>query len=313
MLSVASRYHLSIRHLAGFKNLVADYESRNVPPCVDESYQVCCFIERLQQNAVCNLSIKDILDNRSNMPYMSRQAWLQIQKECEDISTAVAYLTNGTRPNKKLTKMKDTKRYLRLCTVASDGLLIVKRDTNLLGPREAIVVPRSVIDGLQTALHIKFRHPSAHQLCQVVARHYFALDIKTTIDRVTQSCHTCASLRSFPKQQLEQTTSVSPAGVGRALAADVMRRAQQKILVIRESITSFTSSMLVESETSDCIRQALIQLALQLIPLEGPPSIIRTDPAPCFQSLADDTILASHNIIIEIGNHKNQNKSPIAE
>ena len=313
MLSTASRFHLSIRHLAGFKNLVADYESRNVPPCDNENCQVCCFVDRLQQISVCDLNVRDILDHRSPMPYVSRQAWLQIQKDCDDISTTVAYLTNGTRPNKKLTKMRDTKRYLRQCTVSSDGLLVVKRDTSLLGPREAIVVPRSAIDGLLVALHIKLNHPSAHQLSQVVARYYFALDMKTAIERLTQSCHTCVSLRSFPKHQREQSTSSPPAGIGRALAADVMRRAQQKILVVREAVTSFTSSMLIESETANCVRQALLQLLLPLVPLQGPPSVLRTDPAPCFQALEDDEVLASHNMTIEIGDHKNENKNPIAE
>lgn len=313
MLSTASRFHISIRHLAGFKNLVADFESRNVPLCVNDSCQVCSFVDRLQEISVCDINITDILEHRSNLPYVSRKAWLQIQRECENVSTAVAYLTNGTRPNKKLTKMSDTKRYLRFCSVATDGLLVVKQETSLLGPRETIVVPRSSADGLLTALHIKLKHPSAHQLKQVIARFFYILDIKGVVDNVTQSCHECASLRSFPKHQQEQSTSEPAAGVGRRLAADVIKRAQQNILLVRETVTSFTSSTFLDAETADCARQGLLLLTLNLIPLDGPPSVIRTDPAPCFQSLVHDQQLALHNIVIEIGNHKNQNKNPIAE
>ena len=37
-----------------------------------------------------------------------------------------AHLTQGTRPFKKLTNIKDVKRYLNVATIASDGLLVVK-------------------------------------------------------------------------------------------------------------------------------------------------------------------------------------------
>lgn len=52
---------------------------------------------------------------------------------------------------------------------------------------------------------------------------------------------------------------------------------------------------------------------LNLIPLQGPPSVIHNDPAPCFQCLASDEFLATHYITIEIGDHKNLNKNLVAK
>ena len=48
-------------------------------------------------------------------------------------------------------------------------------------------------------------------------------------------------------------------------------------------------------------------------PLDGPRAIIRTDPAPGFQALVNDDLLASSRLCIEIGRVKNVNKNPVVE
>ena len=58
----------------------------------------------------------------------------------------------------KLTNIPDVKRYLNVATIARDGLLVVKRSNPLQPSSELIVVPRGVIDGLVTALHIRLDH-----------------------------------------------------------------------------------------------------------------------------------------------------------
>ncbi len=52
------------------------------------------------------------------------------------------------------------KRYLNTVTLASDGLLVVQRDTPLSNTTDCIVVPRSVLHGLLMSLHIRLDHPS---------------------------------------------------------------------------------------------------------------------------------------------------------
>ena len=61
------------------------------------------------------------------------------------------------------------------------------------------------------------------------------------------------------------------------------------------------------------LRDHLIQLCADLIPLDGPLAVVRTDAAPGFSALANDELLAKHRISLEIGNHKNRNKNPVAE
>ena len=161
---------------------------------------------------------------------------------------AHAHLQQGTRPSKKLTNARVVKRYFNVTTIAKDGLLIVKRNDPLAPTRECIVVPRQVLEGLLTALHIELSHPSSNQLKAVTKRYLYALDIDKAIDRVTQGCHQCAALRQTPKACEEQTTSLLPEAVGVSFAADVIKRSRQLILVLRECVTSFTATTLLEDE-----------------------------------------------------------------
>lgn len=124
--------------------------------------------------------------------------------------------------------------------------------------------------------------PSSHQLKAVSDHYLYALDMDKAIDRVTQACHQCASLRLIPKMQEEQSSSPSPDAVGASFAADVTKHLKQPILVFRECVTSFTGTTLLEDERHNTLRNALIRLCVQMRPLDGPSAVISTDPASGF-------------------------------
>ena len=52
---------------------------------------------------------------------------------------------------------------------------------------------------------------------------------------------------------------------------------------------------------------------LPLHPVDAPIATVRTDPAPGFDPLVNDSILSGYNIKVEVGEHKNINKNPVAE
>ena len=312
-LSTVSRYQASVRHVSGSAILPSDFSSRNAAPCEDEACQVCTFTKLTQESVVRHTSTQDILSGTKHLPFTSRTAWLTTQAECPDLRRTRAHLQQGTRPSKKLTNLRDVKRYLNVATIAKDGLLVVRRDEPLAPTRECIIVPRQVLEGLLTALHIQLGHPSSHQLKAVTKRYLYALDIDKAIDRVTQACHQCAALRQTPKMREEQSSSPPPDAVGVSFAADVIKRSRQLILVVRECVTSFTATTLLEDERHNTLRDALIRLCVQIRPLDGPSAVIRTDPASGFKALTEDLLLKHHRITIEIGNAKNRNKNPVAE
>ncbi|VDI84008.1 Hypothetical predicted protein [Mytilus galloprovincialis] len=157
-LSTACRYQVTVRHVAGAAILPSDFASRNAPDCEDSACQICTFVQFTENSVVRHISTKDILEGIQKLPFTSRNAWISIQTECSDLRRTHAHLRQGTRPSKKLTNVKDIKRYLNNACIAKDGLLVVKRNEPMAPTRECIVVPRQVLDGLLTSLHIKLDH-----------------------------------------------------------------------------------------------------------------------------------------------------------
>ncbi len=312
-LATASRFQVSVQHLAGSANLPSDFASRNAPSCDNSSCQICNFIAVTETSVVRSISVQDVLDGSAKLPFTTRSTWLPIQDECPDLRRTRAHLKQGTRPSKKATNVKDVKRYLSVATTSKDGLIVVPRSEPLVASRELIVVPRQVLDGLLTALHIKLVHPSPHQLKMVVSRFFYALDMDKAIERISQGCHHCASLRKIPPTVVSQSCSDPPESIGVSFAGDVLKRERQLIFVLRECVTSFTSACFVDSETKLALRDAIIQLCVPLRPLDGPLAVIRTDAATALCPLIDDVTLRSHRIQIEVGRVKNENKNPVAE
>ena len=205
-LSTASRYQISLRHLAGSANLPSDFASRNAAPCDDPRCQICSFVSQAEDSVVRPISVQDVLSGSVVLPFTTRSAWLDTQQECPHLRRVHSHLKQGTRPSKKSTNVKDIKRSLNVASISRDGLVVVKKNEPFFPSRECIVIPRSIIDGLLIALHIKLNQPSRHQLKQVVLRSFYALDLDQALDQCSQTCHTCASLKTIPSCLTQQST-----------------------------------------------------------------------------------------------------------
>ena len=120
-------------------------------------------------------------------------------------------------------------------------------------------------------------------------------------------------LRQIPKAREEQTTSLPPEAVGVSFTADVIKRSRQLIPVPCECVTSFTATTLLKDERHHTLRDAIIRLCIQMGPLDGPPAVVRTDPAPGFKALTEDQTLKHHRITLDLGHPKNHNKNLVAE
>ena len=312
-LSTVSRYQVSVRHLSGSANIPSDFASRNAPECIDPHCQICKFIIQTEDSVVRPVTVQDLADSSMRLPFTTRSSWIDIQAECADLRRTHAHLKQGTRPSKKITNVKDVKRYLAVASIAKDGLLVVSRNDPFVSSKELIIVPRTIIHGLVTALHLKLDHPSKSQLDLVMKRNFFALDMKTVIDQVTDSCHLCSSLRKFPDSLVTQTSDDPPEVIGLSFASDVLKQNRQLILVLRETVSSYTTACLVDDERHSTLRDALARLCMELHPLDGPNAVIRVDPAPGFAALKDDPTLKGLRICLEIGRTKNVNKNPVAE
>ena len=311
-LSLVSRYGVQVMHVAGKDNILSDFCSRNPVECGGQC-QICEFVSRIEQSVVGAVQVSDILSGNSRVPYSSRPAWVQIQQDCPDLTMVAKYLQENTVPSRKKKGLSDVRRYLGVVSLSgARDLLIVKHSEPFRPSTERIVIPRSVAEGLLTALHIQLCHPSKHQLKLVFTRAFFALDMDSMVSRVVDGCHTCAALKNVPSKYHEQSTTV-PDKIASSFSADVLRGNSQFILLLRESISSFTDAMIIADEKSASLRDGIITLASKFRSSLSHPAVIRTDPASSLRSLVNDRALKSHSMSIQLGDEKNPNKNPIAE
>ena len=119
-------------------------------------------------------------------------------------------------------------------------------------------------------------------------------------------------MKSIPKHFQPQSSVEAPRSIGISFAADVVRRYRKLILVLRETVSLYTLTALIQSEKHEDLRNALIVLCSQLRSLHDGGATVRVDPAPGFCALATDPILHSHGITLKIGRVKNPNKNPVA-
>jgi hypothetical protein len=224
-----------------------------------------------------------------------------------------AYLTNGTRPTTKNTKVGIAKKFLRNATVARDGLLVVKQSQPFLPESELIIVPVRLLHGLLTSLHITLNHPTIHQLTNVFNRSYFSININDNISKVVKSCTQCQALETIPRELITQTTSAPPTVPLLTYAADVLRRCKQFIFALRDTFSSFTVAQIYTNENHNTLRTALITTISSLRANPQTSVNVRVDNAPGFQPLKNDTELSMSNIHLDFGRIHNINKNPVVE
>ena len=313
-LSIVSRFKIEVMHISGKDNIFADFSSRNPIECKGPC-QVCTFINKLESCVVGQVQINDILSGKCRIPFSSRTSWLEIQKDDTDLMKVKEYLSEGLTPSRKKTS-KDILRYMNCVSLSetpNDGLIVVKESLPFQKQNQRIVIPRHIAPGLITALHLELNHPSVYQLQLAFTRSFFTLDMHKIVLDVVNSCHACASLKKLPSLFKNQTTSTNINTIGSVFSADVLKDYGQLILVLRESISSYTVATFIPDEKSTSLRDGLITLTSQLRSPVSQSAVIRTDPASGLRGLINDKILQSHNLSVELGDAKNPNKNPVAE
>ena len=320
-LSSVSRYQAEVKHIQGTNNVVSDYISRNPVTCDTPSCQVCSFLRDSIDSvvgSVKSISVSDVLDGLIQLPFTNKGTWAPIQEQCPDLRNVIKFLTNGTRPGRKGRNLRQVKRYLNANVVISDHGTLVVRQVEPFNPvSERIVVPQQVLHGILTALHLKLEHPTCLQLTRVFNRYFYALYADKAISQCCKSCHVCASLKTVPNAMREESTDSPPEYFAHKFAADIIKRNSQLIMVLRESLSSYTQAEIVRSETVPDLVDALIRLSNLVRPSKLTSMVIKLDPHPSHKSMFTQVSnaegLARNNIQLEIGRELNINHNPIAE
>ena len=237
---------------------------------------------------VNEITVGDVLDGKTKMPFLNRNAWRSVQHDCADLRRTYAHLKNGTSPSRKTRNLKNVRRYLSIATLENDGLIVVHKDIPFKQQHSLVVIPVDLLHGICTALHIHFKHPTKHQLKLLFNRYFFGIKSDNIIQQVCDKCDQCNSLKSVPKEVFIPSITPSPSNPGMMFYADVLCRHRQKICVVRDIHSSFTCGSIIVDETASSLRSALLIHTSMLS------CVIRIDSASGFQSLRNDVHLYSN-------------------
>ena len=313
-LNAVGTYRAILGHISGKANVVSDFASRAPVICENHSCDICKFIHQLCDSVVGSISVEDFISGKARVPFTNRAAWLSTQNECPDLEKVRFHLKQGSLPSRKHKNLKDVRRYLHAgALITSDGLIVIRESKPFKHLLDRIVVPKSVSTGLLMALHLQCSHPSSHQLKKLFNRYFFAIGIDSLVNGISNGCQQCQAVKDIPHSLVEQSSCNPPDHVGFNLAADVIKRERQNILILRETVTSFTLAILVHDEKVESLRAGLISLVSKIRPSSVSPALIRVDPASSFQSIFNKVQLSDYNIHLEIGRFKNRNKNPVID
>ena len=105
-LTAVCRYQVIVTHKSGKNIPFTDFSSRHPIECQDQLCQVCKFVQEFADTAVRRLTVQDVCNGSARMPFTTRKAWLETQRECPDLRKVLTFLTSGARPRKKKNKMR---------------------------------------------------------------------------------------------------------------------------------------------------------------------------------------------------------------
>ena len=315
--------------------LNTDYQSRHPYPCLTNLCQYCKFAEDLQKvgdncdfirsleaDSINAVTLSDIAKDSSLMPFIQKKTWADAQMNCGVHGKVRELIRVGQRPDKHRTKGINTTIKLlynyyteNRLQVDEDNMVMIRVKDGHFPNSTAISIPPNLAPGLIQALHFKLSHPSRGQLWGLVKRYFHSVGLKNIVDEISEHCHQCLALRPLPASFTAQTTTV-PTILGARFSADILERFSQRIIAVRESLSSYTYLEIINDQTANSLREALLKAVLPIIPNTG--AVVRVDGATAWQSLAKEAeegigALGRFKIGIEVGNLLNLNKHPEAE
>ena len=311
LLSNVSAKRMSIQHISAKlpSSLLSmvDFASRNPVPCNIPHCSIC------QDNLNSDTAFLGNIVSPAPISLVSPSAWKDIQQSCPDLRRAHALIMSGRSVPRKEKNVKDIRSYLRFCTINKAGLLVKLNQVPFQAkPAELIVIPKPYAFTFAKAFHVQLNHPTKAQMQKQFSKSYFILDEAKTLSNVFDSCdYPCQASLILPKEIKTFNTETKPDRVGQFFNADVIEESKQKILVLRENLTSFTATCLIKNQLKDSLREGLI-LLISRVRL-GQTTSIRVDSHSSFVSLKNDKILQDNGILLDIGHAKNINKNAVAE
>ena len=131
------------------------------------------------------------------------------------------------------------------------------------------------------------------------------------IDHIILFCLQCMALKKNSYARILHSTGNAPEMLGLLSAAAVLLWEHQLILWSEKSFPSHLLALLTQNAIMTYAEPQ--STCLPMHPLDGPRTIICTNPATAFTGLVIDTVAQSYHLCIEVGHIRNDNKNPVAD
>ena len=111
-LSSVSQYQAEIFHIPGNSNLLSDYASRHPLQCSSPKCSICKFVAEAMDSIVQSLSVEDVIEGRSALPFRNCNTCKDVEEECDTIRKIFSFKSHGTVPSRKSKNMRLVRRYI---------------------------------------------------------------------------------------------------------------------------------------------------------------------------------------------------------
>ena len=296
-LTNCNRTQIESRHISGKAKLnpLSDVQSRCPPECKSEFCSIHKFINEAVDSVVDEGAKNCNITNKSS-GFTNRNSWKSAQESNNACTTAKQLLSSGKPPPKAMGKTSgeywnDIRHYCRDASISKDGLLVVKiKPSDLSGniERERIVVPKPLVPALLYHMHNhNDDHPVRTQQKSLFLRQFYAIGLDKHLDLLYQNCYHCSVVQKLPKEVIQSESKTEVDGPQTHFHADVIKRAQQNILVVKDHFSSFQDALLIHSESALDLCEGIIILSSGI---RRPSEIfISVDNSPGFKSLLNNT------------------------
>ena len=296
-LTNINRTRIDSKHISGKAKLnpISDLQSRYPPECSSQNCSIHKFINEAIDGVIEEGprlgNISDVSPGFSN-----RASWKSAQESNQACTVAKQLLTSGKPPPKAIGKTSgeywnDVRQYCRDASVSKDGLLVVKSAPNVISgniPRDRIVVPKPLVAALLYHTHNHCdQHPVRTQQKSLFQRQFYAINLDKHIELLYKNCYKCSVIQKLPREIIPNETKTFVESPQTHFHADVIKRATQNILTIKDHFSSFQDAMLINSETANDLKEGLVMMTSAM---RRPSEIfISVDNSPGFKTLLSNT------------------------
>ena len=267
LITNVNRIPIIVQHASGKNKLnnCGDFQSRHPSTCTTQHCSICKFVSEASDTVLHPHAINAVKTVEISEDMMKNtKAWKTVQEESKSCQQAKFHISSGKTPSKASGKLlSEIRRLISVATIDNEGMLVVISKPNSFSSisNKKVVIPSSHLPAVLWQLHASLNHPPKSQLKSQFDRLFYSVGLHPELDILYSECHFCQTQMKIPSVTTHHTVNDVKVP-GSSFHADVIKRATQKIFIVRDNFSSFTMAKIIPSENHSSLKQALIDLII---------------------------------------------------